>query len=145
MKAFFDNAAHAFITAVSAILIILIVLFSNTIRQIEISVGEVSDADIYAPRAIVDETTTNALRQAARDSVEKVYVNNEDKRTAAVNTVNSIFASASSIRSEQKTEESSDISADGAKLSATVKIDLSQESANALISASDEKFAQMRY
>lgn len=145
MKAFFDNAAHAFITAVSAILIILIVLFSNTIRQIEISVGEVSDADIYAPRAIVDETTTNALRQAARDSVEKVYVNNEDKRTAAVNTVNSIFASASSIRSEQKTEENSDISADGAKLSATVKIDLSQESANALISASDEKFAQMRY
>lgn len=144
MKAFFDNAAHGLITAVSAILVILIVLFSNTTRQIELSVGDVSDIDIYAPRAIVDETTTNALRRAAHDSVEKVYVNNDDKRTAAVNTINNIFASASTIRSEQKEGEGSDTNADGARLSATVKIDLSQESANALISASDEKFSQMR-
>ena len=140
MKSFFDNVTHLIITAVSVILIIFVVLFSNRSGQIDIKVGDVSNDDIYAPRAIIDETTTNAARKAARENVEDVYTPNEDKKIASVKTVNDIFSAASLLRSDEEATEA----AKAGQLSAKVKIDLSQSSSVALISATDKQFSKMR-
>lgn len=140
MKSFFDNVTHLIITAVSVILIIFVVLFSNRLGQIDIRVGDVSGEDIYAPRAIVDETTTNAARKAARENVEDVYTPNEDKKIASVKTVNDIFSVASSLRNDEEATKA----ANAGQLSAQVKIDLSQKSSVALISATDKQFSKMR-
>ncbi len=140
MKSFFDNVTHLIITTISVILIIFVVLFSNRSGQIDIKVGDVSPDDIYAPRAIVDETTTNAARKAARENVEDVYIPNEDKKNASVNTINDIFSEASSLRNDKDATEA----ANAGQLSAKVKIDLSHASSVALISATDKQFSKMR-
>ena len=128
------------ITAISVILIIFVVLFSNRSGQIDIKVGDVSFEDIYAPRAIIDETTTNAARKAARENVEEVYTPNEDKKIASVKTVNDIFSVATSLRNDEESTEA----ARAGQLSAKVKIDLSSASSTALILATDKQFAKMR-
>lgn len=98
MKTFFDSAAHAAISVVCLILIAMIMLLSGRSGQIEINEGDVSSVDIYAPRAIVDETTTAARREAAKKSVENVYTIDSSKTSAAKETVNSIFSSAAALR-----------------------------------------------
>lgn len=140
MKSFFSNALHATITIVSFILIVFVVLFSNRTGQIDVKVGDVSTVDIYAPRAIVDETTTTASRDAARKSVENVYVRNDDKRISAVENVTKVFAHATTLR----TDESVNVSAGAAQLQAAVKLDISQKTALSLMSATDKEFSAMR-
>lgn len=140
MKSFFSNALHATITIVSFVLIVFVVLFSNRTGQIEVNIGDVSTVDIYAPRAIVDQTTTNASRNAARKSVENVYIRNDDKRISAVENVTKVFAHATTLRGD----ESINISAGSAQLQAAVKLDISQKTALALMSASDKEFSALR-
>ncbi|MBQ6937437.1 MAG: HDIG domain-containing protein [Clostridia bacterium] len=140
MKSFFSNALHATITIVSFVLIVFVVLFSNRTGQIEVNIGDVSTVDIYAPRAIVDQTTTTASRNAARKSVENVYVRNDDKRISAVENVTKVFAHATTLRGD----ENINVSAGSAQLQAAVKLDISQQTALALMSASDKEFSALR-
>lgn len=140
MKSFFSNALHTVITVVSFILIVFIVLFSNKTGQVEMNVGDVSTVDIYAPRAIVDETTTNASRNAARKAVENVYVRNDDKRISSVENVTKVFAHASTLRSN----EDLTAIAGAPQLQAAVKLDISLKTAQALMSATDSEFSSMR-
>ncbi len=142
MKSLFSSASSLIVTVVSVILIIFIALSSNTLGQLEIGIGDVSPEDVYAPRAIVDEITTNAAKNAARESVQKVYIANEDKKLAAVKTVEDIFSCASTIRSDE--EDGFSLSAKAGQLSAKVKIDLSMESALTLVSESEKQFNKMR-
>ena len=135
MKSFFSNALHATITIVSFVLIVFVVLFSNRTGQIEVNIGDVSTVDIYAPRAIVDQTTTNASRNAARKSVENVYVRNDDKRISAVENVTKVFAHATTLRGD----ENINVSAGSAQLQAAVKLDISQETALALMKVNEMK------
>lgn len=140
MKAFFSNALHVAITAVSLVLIVFIVLFSGRTGQIEVNVGDVSSEDIYAPRAIVDETTTEASRLAAKKSVEDVYVCNDSLRISSVDNVTKVFAQATTLREDDSVPASSGAS----RLQAVVKLDISLKTAQALMSASDEQFFAMR-
>lgn len=140
MKAFFDNAAHAVISIVSLVLVAMIILFSGRSGQIEIKEGDVSNVDVYAPRAIVDETTTAARREAAIQSVDNVYTIDSAKTVAATETVNNLFSTAASLRKGDDTSEP----ASGSQLAAAAKINLSEKSANAIMNASEKKFSTMR-
>ena len=139
-KAFFGNLLHSAITLVSFVLIIFIVLFSNKTGQIDVKVGDVSTQDIYAPRAIVDLTTTNAGREAARNSVENVYVSNDDKRLSAVENIKEVFAYATTVREDS----SATLSSAALKMQAAVKLDISYDTVLSLLSATEQEFAQMR-
>lgn len=140
MKTFFDSAAHAAISVVCLILIAMIMLLSGRSGQIEINEGDVSSVDIYAPRAIVDETTTAARREAAKKSVENVYTIDSSKTSAAKETVNSIFSSAAALRENTDENEPSN----GTNLAATAKINLSKKSGDAIMTSSDKSFSAMR-
>ena len=140
IKSFFNNAVHAIITAVSIVLIIFVVLFSNKTGQVELKVGDVSTDDIYAPRAIVDTTTTNATREAARKGVENVYIANDDKRLSAVDSISDFFAVATTLRQD----EEKSVAAASAQLQAQAKLDISDSVALTVINASKEQFSQMR-
>lgn len=140
IKSFFSNTLHAIITIISVILIIAVVLFSHTPGQVELKSGEVSPEDIYAPRSVVDTTTTEASRDAARKSVANVYKANDDKRLSAVDNINDLFALATTLR--EGTDEA--VISLTAQLQAKAKLDINEKTALSLISASDAQFAQMR-
>lgn len=140
IKSFFSNAVHAIITAVSIVLIIFVVLFSNKTGQVELKVGDVSTDDIYAPRAIVDTTTTNATREAARKGVEDVYIANDDKRLSALDSISDFFAVATTLRQD----EEKSVAAASAQLQAQAKLDISDSVALTVINASKEQFSQLR-
>ena len=131
MSKLIKKFSHRLITAVSHLLISVILLFSNTTGQISINEGDVSPEDIYAPRAIIDETTTNAAKKAARESVEKVYVPRDDKRIAAVETVTNLFSLASNFR----TDEEITASQASARFRATTKLDIGEKSSFAILKA----------
>ena len=98
-KAFFNNTLHAIISGVSILLIILVVLFSGKSGQVDLKVGEVSNEDIYAPRAVVDVATTEAHREAARKRDDNIaYKTNADKTRAAVDSMSDFFADAVDLR-----------------------------------------------
>lgn len=141
MKTKLKNAAYALMTAMSFVLIILIVLFSNRSGQVDIKTGDVSTVDIYAPRTIIDSVTTAAARKAASDGVEDVYVTNDSKRTAAIDKVTDFFSAAAALRSE---DDGSGTAAKALKLKATAKAKLSDKSCEAAINATDAEFARMR-
>ncbi len=136
----FNKAVHIIITVVSLFLILFLVMFSNSVGQLDLKVGDVSEDDIYAPRAIVDQLTTNARREAARKGVEDVYIHNDDKRISAVEDISKVFELASSLRSDKEIYPNK-----GAlELSASVKLKISDETALILLQASDKEFAEMR-
>lgn len=125
---------------VSFIFITVIVLFANRSLQIDIISGDVSSTDIYAPRSIVDTINTNALRKAASDGVEDVYIKNDSKRIAASEKLTEFFSAATSLRASEEDAPA----AKALKLQAAVKIDISEASAAVFINASEEEFSLMR-
>lgn len=140
IKSFFNNAMHAVITLVCFILIVFVILCSNRSGQVDLKVGDVSTDDIYAPRAIIDTTTTNAGREAARKSVANVYVTNDDKRLSAVDAISDFFALATTLRGE----EEKSTAALAAQLQAKAKLNVSESSVLSVMGASDSEFSQMR-
>ena len=139
-KSIFRNPLHTIIAGISIILIILVVLFSSKSGQVELVTGDVSPEDIYAPRAVVDTFTTNANREAARKSVEDVYVVNDDKRLSAVESISEFFAVATALRED----EEKSIAAAQAFLQAQSKLDVPDKVALTVISAEPDKFNTMR-
>ena len=140
IKSFFNNTMHVIITALSVVLIMFVVLFSNRTGQIDLKVGDVSTEDIYAPRAIVDSTTTNATREAARKGVENVYIANDNKRLSAVDSISDFFAIATTLRGD----EGKSIAAASAQLQAQAKLDISSSTALTVMNASKAEFSEIR-
>ena len=140
IKSFFNNTMHVIITALSVVLIMFVVLFSNKTGQIDLKVGDVSTEDIYAPRAIVDSTTTNATREAARKGVENVYIANDNKRLSAVDSISDFFAIATTLRGD----EGKSIAAASAQLQAQAKLDISASTALTVMNASKAEFSEIR-
>lgn len=140
IKSFFNNTMHVIITALSVVLIMFVVLFSNKTGQIDLKVGDVSTEDIYAPRAIVDSTTTNATREAARKGVENVYIANDNKRLSAVDSISDFFAIATTLRGD----EGKSIAAASAQLQAQAKLDISSSTALTVMNASKAEFSEIR-
>lgn len=140
IKSFFSNTLHAIITIISVALIIAVVLFSHTPGQVELKSGEVSPEDIYAPRSVIDTTTTEASRDAARKSVANVYKVNDDKRLSAVDNINDLFALATTLR---EGPDDTVISLT-AQLQAKAKLNITEKTALSIINASDTQLTQMR-
>ena len=82
--------------------IVATVVASGFSEQYEVSVGSVCTSDIYAPRTIVDTVTTNARRQAAKDSVEDVYVIDSSLTDFSVEKVNKALSSIYTAREKAK-------------------------------------------
>ncbi len=140
LKSRFENLFHLIITLLSLALIIFIVLFSNKTTKIELKIGDVSEDDVYAPRAIVDEKTTAALREAARLNIPDVYVRNDDKRLSAVDDVKAVFDYATTLKQKADAAPS-----EGAReLRASVKLNISEDTAKEIMNATDAQFSQMR-
>lgn len=93
------------IAVVAFALMVLISLTAGQGGQYEFAAGDISTADVYAPRAIVDKTTTAALREAAVKSVQPVYKLDNDLKTAAVDRLNAFFASATTIRGNEEYDD----------------------------------------
>lgn len=140
MNKFFQKFSQRIITALTLTIIVVILLFSNTVGQIDLNVGDVSPQDVYAPRAIIDETTTQAGRKAARDGIENVYVPSDDKRIASVETVTNLFSLASNLREDKEITAS----AAAKRFRATTKLDISEKTSNTIIKSTDEEFAHLR-
>ncbi|MBR1970011.1 MAG: HDIG domain-containing protein [Clostridia bacterium] len=140
MNKFSQGFSPKLITALSLLIISIFLLFSNKTGQISLNVGDVSPEDIYAPRAIVDETTTNAGKQAARDSVEKVYIPRDDKRIASVETVTNLFSLATNLRTDKEISASQA----AARFRATTKLDITEKSSFTIIKAKEAEFSELR-
>lgn len=139
LRSKFNNLFHMIVTLVSFVLIIFVVLFSNKTGQLELKAGEVAHEDVYAPRAVIDEKTTAELREAARNNVPDVLVQNDEKRIYAVNTVKELFDYAALLR-DRKTF----LPVDNTKeLINNAKIKISEETATEILSANDAQFALM--
>lgn len=90
------------IAAAAFALMAVICLTAGMGGQYEFSPGDISTADVYAPRAIVDKTTTAALRDAAAKSVQPVYKLDNSLKTSALDRLNDFFASATTIRANEE-------------------------------------------
>lgn len=127
--------------AVAAFAIILIIsLTSGQAGQLELAAGDISPADVYASRAIVDKTTTAALRDAAMKSVQSVYKLDNDLRVAAVERLNAFFASATTVRDNDEYDEA----ARAIQMKAYSKIELDDSCYEALASMSDSTFSKLK-
>ena len=140
MKQIFKRIKYSAVFAVCFILIVFIILFSNRIGQLDIKVGDVSETDVFAPRAIIDEETTNARKKAARDSVENVYVCDDNKRVVAVDSANEFFSLASTLRSDTTIADS----AKAAQLRTATKLDISEKACLSVITAKQAAFIKLR-
>ncbi len=120
--------------------IIAICLTSEQVGQYEFVAGDISTADIYAPRTIIDKTTTRAQRDAAMQSVQPVYKLDNSLKVTATDRLSEFFASMNTIRSD----ESYDTSAKVIQMKAASKIALGDELYQPLASMADSSFRRLQ-
>lgn len=127
--------------ALAAFAVILIIsLTAGQAGQFEFNAGDISTADVYAPRAIVDKTTTAALRDAAMKSVQPVYKVDNELGVASVDRLNAFFASATTIRSDGTLDTEAKV----LQLKARSKIELDEDCYRAVALMSDAAFSRMK-
>lgn len=136
-------------TAYAKRLIVIIVTFaamaaicftSDQVGQYEFSAGDISTADIYAPRTIVDKTTTRVQREAAMQSVQPVYKLDNSLKVAASDRLSEFFAAVTNIRAD----EEYDTSAKAIQIKAASKISLSDNLYQPLASMTDGSFRRLQ-
>lgn len=118
----------------------IICLTAGRTGQLELSAGDISTVDVYAPRAIVDKTTTAALREAASKSVQPVYSLDNDLTVAAVDRLNAFFAVATTVRAD----ETYDQAARAIQLEARTNLDVDESCYLALATVSDAVFNEIK-
>lgn len=134
----FSNIAHTLVTVVSLILIFIVILFLNKPKQVEVTVGEAAPETVYAPRSFVDETATQKKREEARNQEPNRYKADEEITKNATDSITNLFALAKTYRSDTE-----NIFAGVDKLKAGTKLKISEETALALMMASDSQFEEM--
>lgn len=135
-----DYAKVGLITLLAFMALLSVSLTSGQTGQFELSAGDISPADIYAPRAIVDKTTTAALRDAAMKSVQPVYSLDNDLTVAAVDRLNAFFAAATTVRAEEEYDQS----ARAIQLEARSKLDIDETCYTAIAAMSDAAFDRLK-
>lgn len=118
--------------------IIAICLTSNQVVQYELSAGDVSTVDIYAPRTIVDKTTTNAAQEEARNSVQPIYKLDNNLKASAIERLNEFFASVTTMRS------GGDYEFVAGQIEAETKIELDKSLYRNLASMKDSDFRRLQ-
>ncbi len=134
----FNNVAHTFVTVVSLILIFIVILFINKPRQVDVTIGEAAPETVYSPRSFVDETATQKKREEARNQEPNRYKADEKITKDATDSITNLFALAKTYR---KDTENIFAGVDKLKTGTTLKI--SEETALALMMASDSQFEEM--
>ncbi len=134
----FSNIAHTLVTVVSLILIFIVILFLNKPRQVEVTIGEAAPETVYAPRSFVDETATQKKREEARNQEPNRYKADEEITRDATDSITNLFSLAKTYR---KDTENIFAGVDKLKTGTTLKI--SEETALALMMASDSQFEEM--
>ena len=132
-KISFRNLIHKVIAATSIILIMVIILFMNKPQQIKIAVGDISNTDVYAPRAIVNEEATKKEIQKAIDAVPKQYSPDSQITQTALDSIDDLFKFTETYRNEP----------DGAKLlQEASRLNISINTAFAIISMTEAEFKE---
>lgn len=134
----FSNIAHTLVTVVSLILIFIVILFLNKPKQVEVTVGEAAPETVYAPRSFVDETATQKKREEARNQEPNRYKADEEITKNSTDSITNLFALAKTYRSDT---QNIFVGVDKLKSGTTLKI--SEETALALMMASDSQFEEM--
>ncbi len=134
----FSNIAHTLVTVVSLILIFIVILFLNKPKQVDVTVGEAAPETVYAPRSFVDETATQKKREEARNQEPNRYKADEEITKDATDNITNLFSLA---RNYRKDTENIFAGVDKLKTGTTLRI--SEETALALMMASDLQFEEM--
>ncbi|MBQ8808360.1 MAG: HDIG domain-containing protein [Clostridia bacterium] len=140
IKSLFNNALHSAVTILSLMLIIFVVLFSHETSQVEISVGEASSQDVYATRNIVDKVTTEKHRKAAANSVEDVYMPNDNITNESFEKVNGFFAVAMALRNKKDQK----VSVLAQQLKNESLLPITDTTAKTVLNASNSNFSTLR-
>ncbi len=133
-------AKNIIIAILTFALLMAICLTSGRVGQYEFEAGDVSTVDIYAPRTVIDKTTTRAQREAAIKSVQPVYKTDNSLKVAAVDRLNEFFASVTTIRSDKGASDR----AKANQIGAITKIDLDDDMYYDLASMSGSDFRQLQ-
>ena len=133
-----EYAKRVIVAIVIFAIIIAICLTSNQVGQYELTAGDISTVDIYAPRTIIDKTTTKAQREAAMKSVQPVYKLDNNLKVAAIDRLNEFFASVTTIRSGEDSESAA------SQIEAVTKITLEKTLYINLASMNDIAFRRLQ-
>ncbi len=133
-------AKRSIIALAAFTLILAVCLTAGQTGQYEFKAGDISTADVYAPRAIVDKTTTKALREAAIKSVQPVYKLDNDLRIAATERISGFFASVTTIRSNAEYDAEARV----IQMKAYSKLELSDSCYSSLATMSDGAFNRLK-
>jgi len=81
-----------FVTILSMVIIILLVFYGYRPVSYDLSVGSVSNIDIYAQRSFVDTYQTEYEAVLARNSVSPIFIRSEDLSSQSVTNVELFFS-----------------------------------------------------
>ena len=140
IKSIFGSLKNAVVTVTAFIMIICVIFFSKQAGQMELNTGDVAPQDIYAPRAIIDKVTTDALRKEARNAVEEIYVIDKEKTESSVKKLESFFETVASLRQDETLTPDIAVS----QLKGKSDIKLSEDQCREILSCSNSQFAQLR-
>ena len=94
------------LAAVIFAVLYLLLAFAGMPARVNLELGRPSTETIYAPRDIIDEYTTEQLREAAAEAVPEVYDYNPDILADTLAVINDFFETAQRmIKDEELTEE----------------------------------------
>ena len=91
------------VMSVSFALACLVSITSLTPKRYDVSVGSRAAEAIFAPRMVVDQVNTEALRQAARNNVAPVYAVDEKLADSLISNAQSFFSALASFRNAANT------------------------------------------
>ena len=81
-----------FVTILSMVIIILLVFYGYRPVSYDLSIGSVSNIDIYAQRSFVDTYQTEYEAVLARNSVSPIFIRSEDLSSQSVTNVELFFS-----------------------------------------------------
>lgn len=135
----FNKLINLIVTLASLLIIMIIVLFSGRAGEISLKAGDACHEDIYAPRAVIDEITTEMERQNARDQIKDSYKFNPETGEKSISDVTVLFDNAEVIRATQELSTADRIT----ELINKSPIEISSTTASEIIYATDQEFNRM--
>ncbi|MBE7034095.1 MAG: HDIG domain-containing protein [Ruminococcaceae bacterium] len=132
-----NNMIYRLITAVSLVLIVIVVLFFNKPEQIDVAVGDIAPKTIYSNKEFPDTKATEQKRQEARDAVPNQYIPDTAVNDKVAANIDDLFMVAATYRSDVSPLSN-------VMLINAAKLKISEETAAELINASDAQFKEMK-
>ena len=132
-----NNMIYRLITAVSLVLIVIVVLFFNKPEQIDVAVGDIAPKTIYSNKEVPDTKAKEQKRQEARDAVPNQYIPDTAVNDKVAANIDDLFMVAATYRSDVSPLSN-------VMLINAAKLKISEGTAAELINASDAQFKEMK-